>query len=273
MLKNSVDDKDAKDFYKEITALQEDPAEDKVTKLKDFTSSNKDILTYIYKKEDGLARLAGVMNSIGDGCGANIANNLNNMAISFLLDDNQIGGKNKNIALKLIYESLIAGGILQQAIGDGDHLGSNSNASIIKDYNKENPNNILNNRLITPDLLIEAIAKISNSEKHSDIVPQKIKDLALESNYLLDNFNKIIAINAIKLIIQNNANQNKITNNNSVIYRRIYQDDSNLSQYDESLDNSFIKINKTGAEKAPNNRIEKPSLIQQLLSYFSCCQD
>ena len=98
-LNNSVDDQDTQNFYKEITGL--DIKNEDISKLKAFISSNKDILTYIFKKEDGLARLAGVMNSIGDGCGANIANNLNNMVLSFLLDDNEMEEKNKNIALKL----------------------------------------------------------------------------------------------------------------------------------------------------------------------------
>ncbi len=289
-----VDNQDTQNFYKEITGL--DIKNEDISKLKNFISGNKDILTYIFKKEDGLARLEGVMHSIGDGCGANIANNLNNMAISFLLDDNEMGEneKNKNIALKLIYESLIAGGILQQALGDGDHLGGSSNASIIKDYKKDSTADILNKRFITCDYAIEATAKISNSDKHSDIVPQETKDLVLENTYLLENFSKIIAINAINFLIKDGANQDKITNNNSVIYRDISEaisieaekakqakgDDDIPSEEVESLNNSVIKIEslqiqqsdsgKPETIKAPNNAINKPTLLQRLLSCISC---
>ena len=234
----SIENEDVKIFYKEITGR--DIKDGDIDKLKGFISGNKDILTYIFKKDDGLARLVNVMQSIGDGCGANIANNLNNMALSFLLEDksknqnNEIGEKNKNIALKLIYESLM-GGILQQALGDGDHLGSNSNASIIKSYNKDSASHILNKRFTSPDYLIEAIAKISNSDKHSTIAKTEIKDIAKTEiedlfcdadsellKYLEDdstkNFKKIIAIGAINLLIKNGENENKITNNNSATY-------------------------------------------------------
>ena len=260
----SVDDQDAKSFYKEITGL--DIKNEDISKLKAFISGNKDILTYIFKKEDGLARLAGVMHSIGDGCGANIANNLNNMAISFLLDDNEMGEKNKNIALKLLYESLIAGGILQQALGYRDDLGSDSNSSVIRNCQKGDPENILNKRFITCDYLIEAIAKISNSDKHSDIVPKKIKDLILANDYLLENFSKIIATNVIKFLIKDDKNQDKITNNNSVIYRAIYEAISiEEEKAKQAAGDSVEKKNEP-----PNNTINRPTILQQLCSCFSC---
>ncbi len=308
LLKNSVDDKDAKDFYKEITALQEDPAEDKVTKLKDFISSNKDILTYIFKKEDGLARLAGVMNSIGDGCGANIANNLNNMAISFLLDDksknqnNATGEKNKDIALKLIYESLIVSGILQQALRDGDHLGSDKRSSVVRDYKKDSSTDILNNRFIPPDQLIKFIAKISNFNQHKSIIPKEITNIIIrgDSEYFSGEggSEKTIAIYAINLLIKGDGGQVKITENNSIIcqeikiksieakqaeqevgkIKQVEGGNDPLSQDDESLNKSDIsitdlKIKQCSAgklkTKSPANKI-KPSFWQRLLSWISC---
>ncbi len=173
---DSVDDQDAKNFYQEITKIKkyptEDPTEDEVKKLKEFISSNKDTLTYIFKQEDGLTRLAKVMPSIGDDCVANIANNLNNMVISFLLDDKNKETDDKNKETddknketddkiketvekysyqKLIYNSLIASGILQKALEGGA-----SNASVIeviKDYNKDDTNNPLNNMFISSSLL------------------------------------------------------------------------------------------------------------------------
>ena len=269
-LNNSVDDQDTENFYKEITGL--DIKKKDTSKLKAFISGNKDILTYIFKKEDGLARLAGVMHSIGDGCGANIANNLNNMALSFLLDDNKMGekNKNKNIALKLIYESLIAGGILKQALEDGDHLGSSSNASIIKNYKKDNAN-ILDNRFITCDHEIEAIIKISRSDKHSDIVPQEIKNLALENYDLLDKFNEIIAINAINFLIKNGANQSKITNNNSAIYREI---DQKIQKPIKQVEQEAGKIKQTAGDNDTPNNETRPTRLQRFCSWLkelSCC--
>ena len=148
---------------------------------------------------------------------------------------------------KLIYESLIAGGILQQALGDGDHLGGSINASIIKDYKKDSSTDILNKRFIAPDYLIGAIAKISNSSEHSDIVPEATRESILENDYLLNNFNKIIAINAINFLIKYDANQDKITNNNSAIRRDIYEE-----------------IDKEAGNKSPNNTINKPTLLQKL---------
>ena len=138
------------------------------------------------------------------------------------------------------------GGILQQALGDGDYLGGSSNASVIKDYKDSS---ILNNRFITCDYLIEVIAKISNYFTHNDIVPQKIKDLLLE-NDSLENICKIIAINAINFSIKDDKNQNKITNNNSAIYRDIYE-----------------AIDKEAKNKSPENEI-KPLLNEELSKLF-----
>ena len=146
------------------------------------------------------------------------------MAIYFLLDDKnkETGEESKNIALNLFYESLITGGILQQALEDGDYLGGTSNASLIRDYNEKDPNNILNKRFISPDLLIEIISKLSHYKENSDIIPEEIGERIRESED--DDLSKekqlkeVIAIEALNLVIKGDTNQNKITNNNSVIY-------------------------------------------------------
>ncbi len=178
---DSVDDQDAKNFYQEITKIKkyptEDPTEDEVKKLKEFISSNKDILTYIFKQKDGLTRLVEVMPSIEDGCVANIANNLNNMVISFLLDDkNKETGEESHP--KLIYNSLIASGILQQVLEDGNHFGGASNTSVIKvikDYNKDDTNNPLNNTFISSSLLKDY--RLNNPSKPAckDLATPEIK--------------------------------------------------------------------------------------------------
>ena len=184
--KENITDNEIKSFYKKITELEINQGH--ISKLSSFINGNIDLLCYILVKDDGLATLSGIMSSLNDGCVANIANQLNNVAISFLLKDQENNQNNnlnltkqqkqenqqQNTALTILYQSLSTD-IIPIITKNGDILGRDSGASLIKNSIQ------LKKFYISPNLLNQYIKKYTKTNgDHLHMLDAKEQDEILK---------------------------------------------------------------------------------------------
>jgi len=169
-------------FFEKLLGLESEISLDNRPKLRDFFCANKGLLATLFMQKDGLDKFAAVIESLGDGCVANLATQFKISLYQNLITDDC------DQVLMSVFQEKIATPILNS--GTEDLLTGSSSGIEIFSVSQ------INNSKISPNGLVEALAGefFKDGKKLRDLWEFFEKKLGSDAREIL--FEKAIELNS-----------------------------------------------------------------------------